>query len=159
MSNFTITELDLEPSSHSIDEWVLNLDNTFWISISLSLTGIGISLMVLSFLFGSIYLIFFTPVQLLNIFYLFLVLFTLLSIKRAQTEAVTFLGNQDNNRSLYAIPGMWVCPFLLACNFPIIQLFNMLSVGKKCPTAVIILSYFVCYSFTSEIRQLIMVGH
>ncbi|XP_022101149.1 polymerase delta-interacting protein 2-like isoform X1 [Acanthaster planci] len=25
---------------------------------------------------------------------------------RAQTEAVTFLGNQDNNRSLYAIPGL-----------------------------------------------------
>lgn len=27
-------------------------------------------------------------------------------LKRAQTEAVTFLGNQDSNRSLYAIPGL-----------------------------------------------------
>lgn len=27
-------------------------------------------------------------------------------MKRAQTEAVTFLGNQDSNRSLYAIPGL-----------------------------------------------------
>lgn len=26
--------------------------------------------------------------------------------QRAQTEAVTFLGNQDSNRSLYAIPGL-----------------------------------------------------
>lgn len=27
-------------------------------------------------------------------------------MQRAQTEAVTFLGNQDTNRSLYAIPGL-----------------------------------------------------
>ena len=26
--------------------------------------------------------------------------------QRAQTEAVTFLGNQENSRSLYAIPGL-----------------------------------------------------
>jgi len=28
------------------------------------------------------------------------------ALQRAQTEAVTFLGNQDSNRSLYAIPGL-----------------------------------------------------
>lgn len=27
-------------------------------------------------------------------------------IQRAQTEAVTFLGNQESSRSLYAIPGL-----------------------------------------------------
>lgn len=27
-------------------------------------------------------------------------------MQRAQTEAVTFLGNQESNRSLYAIPGL-----------------------------------------------------
>jgi hypothetical protein len=27
-------------------------------------------------------------------------------LQRAQTEAVTFLGNQDSSRSLYAIPGL-----------------------------------------------------
>lgn len=27
-------------------------------------------------------------------------------LKRTQTEAVTFLGNQENSRSLYAIPGL-----------------------------------------------------
>lgn len=27
-------------------------------------------------------------------------------IKRAQTEAVTFLGQQENSKSLYAIPGL-----------------------------------------------------
>lgn len=27
-------------------------------------------------------------------------------MQRAQTEAVTFLGNQDTSRSLYAIPGL-----------------------------------------------------
>lgn len=27
-------------------------------------------------------------------------------LQRTQTEAVTFLGNQDNSRSLYAIPGL-----------------------------------------------------
>lgn len=26
--------------------------------------------------------------------------------QRAQTEAVTFLGNQDNGRTLYAVPGL-----------------------------------------------------
>lgn len=32
--------------------------------------------------------------------------FVKLIFQRAQTEAVTFLGNQDSNRSLYAIPGL-----------------------------------------------------
>lgn len=27
-------------------------------------------------------------------------------LQRAQTEAVTFLGNQESSRSLYAIPGL-----------------------------------------------------
>ena len=31
-----------------------------------------------------------------------------LCIQRAQTEAVTFLGNQENSRALYAIPGEFV---------------------------------------------------
>jgi polymerase delta-interacting protein 2 len=30
----------------------------------------------------------------------------MLQFQRAQTEAVTFLGNQDSSRSLYAIPGL-----------------------------------------------------
>jgi hypothetical protein len=30
----------------------------------------------------------------------------LLKFQRAQTEAVTFLGNQESSRSLYAIPGL-----------------------------------------------------
>lgn len=30
----------------------------------------------------------------------------LMLIQRAQTEAVTFLGNHDSSRSLYAIPGL-----------------------------------------------------
>ena len=30
----------------------------------------------------------------------------LFELQRAQTEAVTFLGNQDSSRSLYAIPGL-----------------------------------------------------
>lgn len=29
-----------------------------------------------------------------------------LFLQRAQTEAVTFLGNQESSRSLYAIPGL-----------------------------------------------------
>jgi polymerase delta-interacting protein 2 len=33
-------------------------------------------------------------------------LYDLLELQRAQTEAVTFLGNQDSSRSLYAIPGL-----------------------------------------------------
>ena len=32
--------------------------------------------------------------------------YRLLSIQKAQTEAVTFLGNHDNTRALYAIPGL-----------------------------------------------------
>lgn len=28
------------------------------------------------------------------------------NFQRAQTEAVTFLGNQDNGRTLYAVPGL-----------------------------------------------------
>lgn len=39
-----------------------------------------------------------------NLYFLVLIFSTLM--KRAQTEAVTFLGNQDSNRSLYAIPGL-----------------------------------------------------
>nr|CAD7206084.1 unnamed protein product [Timema douglasi] len=33
-------------------------------------------------------------------------MFNWLYMQRAQTEAVTFLGNQDSSRSLYAIPGL-----------------------------------------------------
>lgn len=36
----------------------------------------------------------------------FVLLYELLLFQRAQTEAVTFLGNQESSRSLYAIPGL-----------------------------------------------------
>lgn len=38
--------------------------------------------------------------------YLFLEFCHLCTFQRAQTEAVTFLGNQESSRSLYAIPGL-----------------------------------------------------
>lgn len=37
---------------------------------------------------------------------IFFLLILLESLQRAQTEAVTFLGNHESSRSLYAIPGL-----------------------------------------------------
>lgn len=38
--------------------------------------------------------------------FIFTVIYLIYCLQRAQTEAVTFLGNQDSSRSLYAIPGL-----------------------------------------------------
>lgn len=47
---------------------------------------------------------------------------------RAQTEAVTFLGsNQENSRSLYAIPGLDYVSYMLYCPLAMLISINSLT--------------------------------